>query len=332
MLLAASAMSAACAAAKPRELSRSEFVLDTVCSVRIIGSRDESLLDEAFTRLRAIDDELNSYKPELQVAAVNKSAGVAPVRVSDGALSVVARDLEYSRLSDGAFDPSVGPLVKLWGIGTDHARLPEKSEIDSALALVGWRDVVVDKEAKTIFLRRAGMALDLGSTTKGYAADGVADSLRSRGVKKAIIDLGGNVMVIGSRPDGKPWRVGLQDPYEQRGSLLGVASIVDESMVTSGAYERYLDIGGKRYHHILDTKTGYPVDTGLQSVTVIAPRSFDADGLTTTIFALGRERGMELAKSRGVGAIIVDSNRKVYLSPGLSKKFEITDPSFSYAE
>jgi FAD:protein FMN transferase len=336
-MLAAAALSCAaaafsCAAAKPRELARSDFILDTVCSVRVIGNFGDDLLDEVFARLRAVDDELNSYKPGLQVAEVNKAAGVAPVRVSSGAISVVARDLEYSRLSGGAFDPSVGPLVKLWGIGTDHARLPSRPEIDAARALVGWKDVIVDEKAGTIFLRRAGMALDLGSTTKGYAADAVADLLRSRGVKKAVIDLGGNVMVLGARPDGKPWRVGLQDPYEQRGSLLGVASLVDESMVTSGVYERYLDSGGKRYHHILDTKTGYPAETGLQSVTVIAPRSFDADGLTTTIFALGRERGMELAKSRGVGAIIVDSNRKVYLSPGLSKKFEITDPSFSYAE
>jgi FAD:protein FMN transferase len=331
-LLAASALTPSCAAAKPRELSRSDFILDTVCSVRIIGNFGDDLLDEAFARIRAVDDELNSYKPDLRVAAVNEAAGIAPVGVGDGAISVVRRDLEYSRLSGGAFDPSVGPLVKLWGIGTDHARLPSRAEIDAALALVGWKDVIVDEKAKTIFLRRPGMALDLGSTTKGYAADAVAELLRARGVKKAVIDLGGNVMVLGSRPDGQPWRVGLQDPYEPRGSLLGVASLVDESMVTSGVYERYLDSGGKRYHHILDTKTGYPVENGLQSVTVIAPRSFDADGLTTTIFALGRERGMELAKSRGVGAIIVDSDRKVYLSPGLSKKFEITDPSFSYAE
>jgi|WetSurMetagenome_2_1015567.scaffolds.fasta_scaffold178655_2 FAD:protein FMN transferase len=331
-IILAAALSPSCAARKPPEVSRSDFVLDTVCSVRVVGSKDETLLDEAFARLRAVDDELNSYKPELQVAAVNAAAGKAPVAVSDGLVSVMKRDLEYSRLSDGAFDPSVGPLVKIWGIGTDRARVPSRKEIAAALALVGWRDIVLDESAKTLFLKRAGMAVDLGSTTKGYAADAVAALLRSRGVKKAIIDLGGNVMVIGSRPDGKPWRVGLQDPYEERGSLLGVASLVDETMVTSGVYERFFESGGKRYHHILDTKTGYPVDNGIMSVTVIAPRSFDADGLTTTIFALGREKGMELARSRGVGAIIVDADRKVYLSPGLSKDFEITDPAFSYAE
>lgn len=323
---------ASCAASKPRELSRSDFVLGTVCSIRLVGTGSESLLDEAFERLRAIEDELSVNKSGSEIDAVNATAGTSPVRVGDDAITIIERDLEYSKLSDGAFDPSVGPLVKLWGIGTDKARVPSRSEIEAARGLIGWKDIVLDRTAMTVFLRRKGMALDLGSTTKGYAADAVAALLRARGVKKGIIDLGGNVMVIGNRPDDKPWRVGLQNPFEERGSLLGVASLADETMVTSGVYERFLDSDGKRYHHILDTKTGYPVDNGLQSVTIIAPRSFDADGLTTTIFALGRERGMELARSRGVGAIIVTSARKVYLSPGLSGKFEITDKSFSYAE
>jgi FAD:protein FMN transferase len=330
--LAASALLLSCPPAKPREFKRSEFVLGTVCSVRVVGGGSEALLDSVFARLKAIEDELSVNKPGSEIDAVNDSAGAAPARVGEDALTIISRDLIYSAASDGAFDPSVGPLVKLWGIGTDHARVPSRTEIDAARALIGWKDIVLDEAAKTVFLRRKGMALDLGSTTKGYAADAAAAIIRAAGVGKAIIDLGGNVLVVGSRPDGKPWRVGLQDPYKERGSLLGVASLIDETMVTSGVYERVLEEGGKRYHHILDTKTGYPVDNGLQSVTVIAPRSFDADGLTTTIFALGRERGMALAEKRGVGAIIVDSARKVYITPGLSKEFEITDPSFAYAE
>ncbi len=210
--------------------------------------------------------------------------------------------------------------------------MPAPDEIRKALKLTDWRDLAVDPGEKTLFLKREGMALDLGSATKGYAADAVAEILRKAGVKKALIDLGGNILVLGTRPDGKPWRIGLQDPFKSRGSKLGVASLEDESMVTSGIYERYLEADGRRYHHILDTSTGYPVDNGLVSATVIAPKSFDADGLTTAILALGKERGMELAGKRGVGAILVDADRKVYLSPGLSRKFELTNPSFTYAE
>jgi thiamine biosynthesis lipoprotein len=177
------------------------------------------------------------------------------------------------------------------------------------------------------------MALDLGSTSKGYAADEIVKLVRAAKVKGAVIDLGGNVLVEGNRPDGKPWRIGLQDPFSpSRGAYLGIASLSSKTMVTSGVYERFFIQDGKRYHHILDTKTGYPVDNGLMSVTVISPRSFDADGFTTTIFALGRQKGMALAASKGVDVILVDSNKRVYMSPGVSAYFEITDPSFSFAE
>jgi FAD:protein FMN transferase len=317
----------------PREVSRSEFVLGTACSIRLVGGGSEKLLDAAFARLKSIEDELSVNKEGSQIDAVNSGAGKAAVAVGPDALSILKRDLQLSSWSEGAFDPSVGPLVKLWGIGTDHARLPAPAEIAAAKGLVKWKDIVLDDAAGTVFLRRAGMGLDLGSTSKGFAADEVAALIRAAGVRKAVIDLGGNVLVVGSRPDGKPWRIGLQDPFSgDRGSYLGIASLVDKTMVTSGVYERYFIKDGKRYHHILDTRTGYPVDKGLMSVTVITPKSFDADGFTTTIFALGRERGMALARERGVDCIIVDESRKVYLSPGVSTYFEITDSSFSLAE
>lgn len=177
------------------------------------------------------------------------------------------------------------------------------------------------------------MALDLGSTSKGYAADEVAKIIRKAGVKSAIIDLGGNILAVGARPDGKPWRIGLQDPFStDRGAYLGVASLTNKTMVTSGVYERFFIKDGKRYHHILDTSTGYPVDNGLMSVTIVTDKSFDADGFTTTIFAMGRIKGMALAKEKGVDVIVVDSSKKVYMSPGVSTYFEITDSSFSFAE
>jgi FAD:protein FMN transferase len=206
-------------------------------------------------------------------------------------------------------------------------------EIAAAKALVGWKDIVLDEKKGTVFLRRKGMALDLGSTSKGFAADEVAALVRAARVKGAVIDLGGNVYVVGARPDGKKWRIGLQDPFStERGAYLGIASLSDQTMVTSGVYERFFMENGKRYHHIFDTKTGYPVDNGLMSVTIITPKSFDADGFTTTIFALGRARGMALAAEKGVDVIVVDSDKKVYMSPGVSSYFEISDKSFSFSE
>jgi thiamine biosynthesis lipoprotein len=322
-----------CVASAPKEFSRSEFVLGTLCSIRLVGGGDEALLDKAFGRLKEIEDELSVNKPGSRIDAANEAAGMKAVVVGSDAMAILKRDLELSAWSDGAFDPSVGPLVKLWGIGTDHARLPAPKEIRAAKALVGWKDIVLDEAKGTVFLKRKGMALDLGSTTKGFAADEIAAMLRAAKVKGAVIDLGGNVYVVGSRPDGKPWRIGLQDPFSgERGAYLGVASLSDKTMVTSGVYERFFIKDGVRYHHILDTRTGSPVDNGLMSVTIITPKSFDADGFTTTVFALGRVRGMALAAEKGVGVIVVDGDRKVYMSPGVSTYFEIVDSSFSLAE
>jgi thiamine biosynthesis lipoprotein len=332
-------LAALSASAAPREFARIESVLGTTCSIRLVGGGSEKLLDALFARLREIEDEISVRKGRSQIDAVNEAAGLHPVTVGADAIAILRRDLELASWSDGAFDPSVGPLVKLWGIGTIRteerpASPPPPAEIAAARKFVSWKDIVVDPAASTVYLKRKGMSLDLGSTTKGFAADEIAKTIRAGGVKGAVIDLGGNVLAVGSRADGKPWRIGLQDPFAARGTIFGVATLIDRTMVTSGVYERFFidEKSGKRYHHILDTRTGYPVDNGLMSVTIVAPRSFDADGFTTTIFALGREKGMALAKARGVDAIVVDSNRKVYASPGVRAYFSITDSAFSWAD
>jgi len=323
---------AGCAAKAPAELSSSDLVLGTVCSIRMTAGGSEAAAQAAFARLHEIEATLTVNKAGSQIDAVNAAAGREAVKVGPEAVAILSKGLHYAELSDGAFDPSVGPLVKLWGIGTDHARLPSKEEIDRARSFIGWKDVVLDAAAGTVYLKRPGMALDLGSATKGFAADEVAGILKARGVTSGIVDLGGNILVIGSKPDGSPWRIGLQDPEKERGTYMGIASLADKTMVTSGIYERYFDLDGVRYHHILDTKTGYPVQNGLTSVTVIADKSFDADGVTTMLFALGREKGMALATRLGLSVIMLDAGHHVYMTPGVSKFFEITDPSYTLAE
>ena len=333
VLLAAAGLSAAgCAARKPAEISSSDLVLGTVCSIRMAAGGSEAAAQAAFARLHEIEATLTVNKDGSQIDAVNAAAGKEAIKVGPEAIAILTKGLHYAEISDGAFDPSVGPLVKLWGIGTDHERLPSKEEIDRVRALIGWKDIVLDAATGTVYLKRPGMALDLGSATKGFAADEVAGILKAKGVTSGIVDLGGNILVIGTKPDGSPWRIGLQDPEKERGTYMGIASLVDKTMVTSGIYERYFDQDGVRYHHILDTKTGYPVQNGLTSVTVIADKSFDADGVTTMLFALGREKGMALATRLGLSVIMLDAEHRVYMTPGVSKFFEITDPTYSLAE
>lgn len=308
-------------------------MLGTVCTVSIQDGGSEAALRAVFTRLREIDDRMSANREDTEIAAVNEAAGRSPVRVSEDTFHVVRKALEHARISDGAFDPTVGPIVRLWSIGMEGERVPEDHEIRAALPLVDWRSVILDEGATTIFLPRRGMRLDLGAIAKGYAADEAARILTERRVRAAVLDLGGNILVLGRKPDGTPWRVGVQNPFDKRGSFIGIVSMDAGTVVTSGIYERYFERDGRQYHHILDTKTGKPVESDLVSVTVIAESSIDADALSTALFVLGRERGMALIRTLpGIEAVYVDSQKRVFLSTGASRIFNLTDRSFTLAE
>ena len=312
------------------EISRTDMVLGTVCSIRLIDGGSARTVDEIFVRLRQIEDKMSVNKDGTELAAVNAAAGKAAVKVSGDTFFVISRALDYARLTEGAFDPTVGPLVKLWGIGTDGARVPAKGEIAAALTLIDYRNVEIDKAAQTVKLLRPGMRLDLGAIAKGYSADECSKILEAHKVRSAIVDLGGNVLVFGKKKDGSPWKVGIQDPSSDRGEYIGIVSGPSMTVVTSGVYERYFMKDGIRYHHILDTTTGFPIQNGLTSVSIVAGSSIDADGLSTSVFALGLEKGRKLVESLpGVKAIFIDKDRKVYLSEGAGKIFTMTNKTFS---
>ena len=313
-------------------VSRTEIgLLGTACTITIYRGEAEPAFDAAFKRIAEIEDRMTVNGDDSEVIRVNRAAGVKPVRVSPDTFAVIARGLEFSRLGDGAFDITVGPLVKLWGIGTAAARVPSPKEIRDALARVGWRDVELSQKDSSVFLKRPGMALDLGAIAKGYAADEVARILREHGIASALINLGGNVLTVGRKPDGTPWRIGAQNPEQPRGTHIGIVEIGQEAVVTSGSYERYFEAGGRRYHHILDTRTGFPVSNGLAAVMIVTPDSTTADGYSTLVFALGLERGRRLVESSAgaIEALFITESREVHLTPGLKKSFRLSDPRFS---
>ncbi len=194
-----------------------------------------------------------------EVNQINQAAGKSGVSVSDETYYVIKEAVEYARLTGGAFDPTVGPLVRLWGINTEEARIPSQEEIDETLKLVDYNKVQFDDGNNEIFLEKEGMMIDIGGIAKGYAADKAVEFLRDNGIKSAYVNMGGGVTTLGAREDGNPWRVGIQDPREPRGEVLAIVEMVDMSIDTSGDYERYFIEDGVRYHHILDTNTGTQV-------------------------------------------------------------------------
>jgi FAD:protein FMN transferase len=281
-----------------------------------------------FARIEMILDKFNMYSTDSEISAANRGAGAGAVKVSDDFCEVLRQGLELSNLTDGLFDPTVGPLVKLWRIGSDKARVPKPDEIRSALRLIGWRDIVLDEKAKTVALQRAGMTLDFGALLKGYAAVEVGRLLSTRGVRSAIVDVGGSVLALGSRPNGTPWRIGIQKPGAPHGTLLGEVEVRDEVVNTSGAYEQFFMLNGRRYQHILDPRTGYPVDNDVEAVTVISTRLRNADGPTLAIMALGVEGGLAFAKRVGIDAVIIGSDGTIHMTAGVSRRFVLLDPTY----
>jgi thiamine biosynthesis lipoprotein len=316
---------ALCACAKPIP-SQNEFVLGTLCTVTLYEKGRTAIYQRIFSRFREIEDTMSANRSNTELAAINQNAGIAPVAVQDDLFAVIESALHYAELSGGAFDPSIGPLVKLWNIGFDASRVPEQEEIDAALPLVNWRRVLLDQENKTVFLTEAGMQLDLGGIAKGYAADEAVRIIRSSGIVRAIVNLGGNVYAYGIKADKSPWKVGVQDPLDDRDSSLGFMTAFDKTLVTSGVYERFFVEDGKQYHHILSPKTGYPAQTNLLSVTVIAERSIDADALSTCIFALGYKEGLALIeKLAGVEAIFVFEDGTIRGTKEALQNFTLTN-------
>jgi thiamine biosynthesis lipoprotein len=308
----------ALAACAPVEESRSTFALGTVCTVSLFENGTNDLYTALFDRLAAIETVMSANELAdgriSELSRVNQNAGIRPVAVSGELITVLSRALFFAEITGGAFNPAVGPLVAVWNIGAENARLPEEHEIAAALALVNHRDVVVDAANQTVYLKREGMRLDLGGIAKGYAADELVTILKEADVRRAVIDLGGNIYAHGSKTPTQKWRIGIQNPLSPRGEYLAVEEAADKTLVTSGVYERFFEENGICYHHILDPKTGYPADSGLLSVTVIAENSLDADALSTALFVLGYEQGSSLLSrfpGPGIEAVFVFSDATV---------------------
>lgn len=273
---------------------------------------------------------MSAFKEESDISRVNSKAGLTMENVSKDTYFVVKKAVEYSKILEGSFDPTIRPLVKLWNIGNDKETIPEKSKIDETLKLVNCNDVILDESNCTIMLRNKNQALDVGGIAKGFAADVVRDIFHKYKIKSGLIDLGGNIFALGGKEDGSPWRVGIQNPFKSRGEHIGVLSVKDKSIVTSGNYERYFEKDGQRFHHILDPKTGYPSQSKIISATIISDNSIDGDGLSTGVYILGIEKALKIIEGiEGIEAIFVTEDKEIYITSGLDKNiFTLTDEEF----
>lgn len=309
--------------------------MGTIISQKVYGANSQKSADEVFDKIKFLEGLMTINAPGGDINKLNENAGKGDISLSPETVAVLNSALTISDLSRGAFDITVAPVVKLWGIGSDNPKVPSSDEIGKLLPLIGYKNVSVDVKKNSARLLKQGIMVDVGGIAKGYAGDAAVKIYKNNGISCALINLGGNVVALGGRPDGSPWTVGIQNPRAENGSFVGTIKVFDKSVVTSGDYERYFVEDGKRYHHIIDPKTGKPAESDLLSVTIVADSSTDADGLSTAAFVLGLEKGMELIKSYGhADAIFITADKKIYISEGLKKLFTLSDESgeYSYVE
>lgn len=299
-----------------KQYVENELLLSTICTITTFDARAHEVSLEAFDLIAHYEKVFSRYDEESELYGVNKNAYDHPVVVSDELFDILASARDYTEATEGAFNYAIGPLVSLWGIGTADARIPSDEEIASVLGMLDWNDIILDESERSVSFLTEGMEIDLGGIAKGWISRAVASFLEERGVEKAIVNLGGNVYVVGSKAAGEDWTIGLQDPSSDRGGYFTTVRVSDCAVVTSGAYERFIeDEDGKRYSHILSSATGRPVETDLSSVSIISPDAAKADAYATACFALGLEKAEELCRAGNLEAVFLTSDGRCIRLP-----------------
>lgn len=324
-------------------ISISSIKLNTAVQITIYDSQDKTLLDDClalcdkyelvFSRTNEKSElyKLNHRKDtsdkdpntDRQTTPYPVSGTADTWHISEDLAALLSEGLDITRESDGAFDIAIAPLTSLWDFTAEDPKVPDDAAIQKALPLCSSDGVTID--GQDITLPSDDIQFDVGAIAKGYIADRLKDFLVKKGVKSAIINLGGNVLCIGSKPDGTPFKVGIQKPFADRNETEAVMDITGKSVVSSGIYERCFKQDGKLYHHILNPKTGYPYDNSLVSVTIISDQSVDGDALSTTCFALGLEDGLKFAEKKGVQAVFITEDYELHYTDGFQDEINVTD-------
>jgi thiamine biosynthesis lipoprotein len=292
---------------------------------------DAAQVREAFRaagdEIRRIELLMTTWRPDSEVSRINQAAGKAPVEVSAETFEVIAAAVHTSEISEGTFDITFQSLHGLWKFDEDlDPHPPSAAEIKKRLPLVNYRRLKLDPEKRTVFIERAGVQISLGGIAKGYAVDRAAKVLDERGLTSFFVQAGGDLFTRGEKPDGSPWMAGIRDPRGEADAYFALLPVSDHAFSTAGDYERSYIASGKRYHHIIDPRTGYPA-TACRSVTIWAPTALLADQIDDAVFILGPEKGLKLVESLdGVGAVIVDAKNNLWVSKRLQGKLRIVAP------
>jgi FAD:protein FMN transferase len=333
---------AGCSKKEEVQVSETAIKMDTVIQIKAYGPKAGEAIKEVFKRIDEIEKIASATIETSDISKINQAAGKEYVKVHPEIIKMIKTAVKYSELSNGAFDITVGPLIKLWGIGTDNDdkhSIPAETEVKEKLSLVGYKNISINDKDSSVKLLKEGMSIDLGGIAKGFAADEAIKIFGENGVNSALISLGGSSMyTLGNKPDGTPWRVGIQHPRKKRDEVnVAIINLSQQALSTSGDYERFFIKDGKRYHHILNPATGYPTDNGVISNTIVMESGIPdsnmlADILTKTVFVSGIDKGFKIIDSiPGVSCLTITSDYKIYKSANWNKELNSLISEFKMA-
>jgi thiamine biosynthesis lipoprotein len=296
------------------------FAMDTYMSVTAYGTNAEQAVEQAQTRVEELDEMLSTGNESSEISKLNDSSAA---KLSEDAFYLMKRALEICDETEGAFNPTIYPLMELWGFTTGDYRVPKEKEIKKLLANMSPDDITLNENTGEAVFAKDGMQVDFGGIAKGYTSAEIMEIFTENGIESGMVSLGGNVQVLGTKTDGSLWKVAIQNPDSEEG-YLGILKTKDKAVITSGGYERYFEKDGKTYHHILDPSTGKPAENGLTSVTIVSEDGTLADGLSTALFVMGTEKAKEFWKNcpEEFEVILYTDDGKLLISEGLETSFD----------
>ena len=295
------------------EYTKIIYLMGTKISLYIKGEATEKLAEKACDMLIHYEEVFSANSDNSQLAMLKKIASLAPQEVDAELYELIKIGKKHSLCENTYLNIAIGPLIKLWRIGFKEAHVPDKESIAKVLELLKPENIQLDDEKKTVYFLKKGIEIDLGAIAKGYFADKVMEFFKDNGAVSAMVDMGGNVLVFGESPsNGGDWNVGIQNPFLPRGNAVALVKIKDQSVVTSGIYERVFEKDGSKYHHIFDSKTGYPIESNIASLTIIADKSLDCDMYTTKLFGLDAASIIHrVNRIKGMGAVVITVDGKL---------------------